>query len=159
MNDVNANCCNTAESKVDTFDITCPVSAQKGKEVKLITLKSLLIPSKLVELDPTENYYFCKDAECDVVYFSQSQSFLKKDLKVRVHQKEEADDVPICYCFDWTAKILRESSDANGIASSISEHTKAGRCGCEVNNPQGSCCLGNVNAYIKGLNQKGVNNA
>lgn len=28
-------------------------------------------------------------------------------------------------------------------------HIKADRCGCEVNNPQGSCCLGNVSAFIK----------
>lgn len=30
----------------------------------------------------------------------------------------------------------------------ITIHTKAGRCGCEVNNPEGSCCLGNVNRLI-----------
>jgi hypothetical protein len=26
---------------------------------------------------------------------------------------------------------------------------KAGNCACEVRNPQGSCCLGNVQATVK----------
>lgn len=29
-------------------------------------------------------------------------------------------------------------------------HFQAGRCGCEVNNPQGACRLGNVNTVVRG---------
>ncbi|TBX75972.1 hypothetical protein E0M25_15535 [Bacillus mycoides] len=31
----------------------------------------------------------------------------------------------------------------------IRENIRENRCGCEVNNPQGSCCLGNVITYIR----------
>nr|WP_274436662.1 hypothetical protein [Alicyclobacillus sp. ALC3] len=33
----------------------------------------------------------------------------------------------------------------------ISEQIQADRCGCEVNNPQGSCCLGNVMAFVHSI--------
>lgn len=153
---LNTNCCTTAKPSDTNTSIVmaCPISGQKGKEIKLITLKSLLIPAHLAELDPTQTYYFCKDADCDVVYFSQTQAFTKQHLKVKVHQKEIAKDVPVCYCFDWTPQSIAAAADASTISSSINEHIKAGRCGCEVNNPQGSCCLGNVNAEIKRLTIK-----
>jgi len=146
----NTNCCNTKDDSVSSVVSTsCLVGGHKNKQVQLITIKSLLVPSKLAEIDPSQTYYFCKDADCDVVYFSQSQQFMKQDLKVEVYQKEVADDVPICYCFGWTAKLIEASTNMNEISASITEHIQAGRCGCEVNNPQGSCCLGNINAEIK----------
>ena len=131
---------------------TCPVSKTKGKSVKLITLKSLLTPKALATLDAQQTYYFCKDTACEVVYFSKEKSFSIKDLKVKVHQKDKSKDVPVCYCFDWTPNNITQAaevSELEQVASSISAHIKAGRCGCEVNNPQGSCCLGNVNAVVK----------
>lgn len=157
MENNTTSCCTTDNSTVSTSNTsvtTCPASNQMGKEVKLITLKSLLLPSQLANLDLTQTYYFCKDANCDVVYFSQTQQFTKQHLKVKVHQKEIAEDVPVCYCFGWTPQSIAASNDASTISTSISEHIKAGRCGCEVNNPQGSCCLGNVNVEIKRLASK-----
>lgn len=153
MDNNNTNCCTQPNSNSTTSN--CPVNGQQGKAVKLITLKSLLVPSQLAELDPNQDYYFCKDAECDVVYFSQAQRFTKQHLKVKVYQKETSQDVPVCYCFGWTPKQLSALDNANTVSASISEHIKAGRCGCEVNNPQGSCCLGNVTNEIKQLNKDG----
>lgn len=151
MSNLDTNCCstNTAKNIAKPSTGSCPVSNSKGKAVKLITLKSLLIPSKLATLDPQQDYYFCKDTECDVVYFSEAMRFGKQDLKVSVHQKESEKDVPVCYCFGWTPETIRDATQIDIIPESISAHIKAGRCGCEVNNPQGSCCLGNINAFIK----------
>ena len=133
---------------MQTIDM-CKICANKGKAVKLITLKSLLLPAKLAQLDPQHDYYFCKDIECDVVYFNGAMHFTKDDLKVAVHQKDMSEDVPVCYCFNWTPQSIKKASGLDSIPQSISEHIKAGRCGCEVNNPQGSCCLGNIKAVIK----------
>ncbi|OLN33052.1 hypothetical protein DSOL_1163 [Desulfosporosinus metallidurans] len=33
----------------------------------------------------------------------------------------------------------------------ITAHTKAGRCGCEVNNPEGSCCIGNLKHLLESI--------
>jgi len=62
--------------------------------------------------------------------------------------------VPVCYCFDWTKEKL-EQAIKNDLASQpveqIRQNIKANRCGCEVNNPQGSCCLANVTTFINQL--------
>jgi hypothetical protein len=43
-------------------------------------------------------------------------------------------------------ELRREIAETgrSGAAAEISEHLRAGRCACELKNPQGSCCLGNV---------------
>lgn len=69
------------------------------------------------------------------------------ELKAPVYQKDGGADVPVCYCFGWTRATIADAAalgEADEVAPSISAHIKAGRCGCEVNNPQGVCCLGNV---------------
>jgi hypothetical protein len=37
--------------------------------------------------------------------------------------------------------------------NTIRQNIKENRCGCEVNNPQGSCCLGNITEYINELSK------
>ncbi|MCK9905406.1 hypothetical protein MXD63_36140, partial [Frankia sp. Cpl3] len=33
----------------------------------------------------------------------------------------------------------------------IKTQVQAGRCACEIHNPQGTCCLGNVSAFVRGF--------
>ncbi|HEV2197528.1 MAG TPA: DUF998 domain-containing protein [Candidatus Acidoferrum sp.] len=50
--------------------------------------------------------------------------------------------------------MVVQEVDATGdcrIPQRISAEVKAGNCACEVRNPQGSCCLGNVTAVVKRL--------
>ena len=145
------DCCTTSKSV--TNDIVCPLSQTKGKQVKVITLKSLLNPSALPRLKSDKIYYFCPEQECNVVYFNEEQQiFIKNDLKVPVFQKNVKEDTPICYCFNWTRERIRKEikqTKESKVIQEISMHIKANRCGCEVNNPQGTCCLGNVSTFIK----------
>lgn len=130
-----------------TTPATCPANGMKGKIVKTITLKALLTPKALATLEPREQHHFCLDPECPVVYFGLSQTYRGEDLKVPVFQKDSGRDVPACYCFAHTRHDLEQAVQkgiADHIPQSIRNHIQAGRCGCEVNNPQGSCCLGNV---------------
>ena len=151
MND--QSCCTPTASEEGT---SCPVSGTSGKPVKLVTLKALLTPSALATLEPAESYRFCADVNCDVTYFSEGRTYLQADVKVPIYQKDPGALVPVCYCFGHTrADLERATTDghAEEIPRSISAHVKAGRCGCEVNNPQGSCCLGNVNRAITNLRE------
>ncbi|MBF2035061.1 MAG: hypothetical protein IGR92_06140 [Leptolyngbyaceae cyanobacterium T60_A2020_046] len=50
--------------------VHCPRDRSQGKPVKLLTLKSLLAPPALEQLNPQETYQFCESADCPVVYFS-----------------------------------------------------------------------------------------
>lgn len=144
-------CCAPTRSETSS---ACPVCGVTGKPVKLITLKALLTPSALCTLEPGEAYRFCPDAGCDVVYFAGGHRYPQADVKVRVYQKDGSAAVPICFCFGHTRadlKIAASQGDAEAITHAIESHIKAGRCGCEVNNPQGSCCLGNVKGFVTRL--------
>lgn len=132
---------------------TCPKNGTKGKKVKGITLKSLLKSSALENLNPDTTYYFCEASDCPVVYFNEKgQSFSTEQIKVPVFQKDKSLDVPVCYCFGWSRDRIQQEIIQTGKSSAeanIRGHIQAGRCGCEVNNPQGSCCLGNVRQLSK----------
>lgn len=131
--------------------VTCPGCGAPGKVVKVITLKALLTPAALATLAPSEEHRFCQDRDCDVVYFNRARQYHRAELKVPVFQKDRQATTPVCYCFGYTradlahAQIVRR---ADVLSQSIQAHIRAGRCGCDVNNPQGSCCLGNVNRAL-----------
>ncbi|MEG0440166.1 MAG: (2Fe-2S)-binding protein [Solibacillus sp.] len=150
------DCCSSKviEVKVEN-DGVCPTCNNKAKNVKLITLKSLLKPTALETLNANVNHYFCSSKECDVVYFdADNKKYLTTDIKVAVHQKDDHVTTSICYCFDWTKekleKYVKQELFPNPIEH-IRENIKENRCGCEINNPQGSCCLGNVTKYIRSI--------
>lgn len=129
----------------------CPVNGVKGKAVKVVTLKALLTPQALATLEPHEQHRFCLDPDCPTVYYSPSRTYRGEDLKVPVFQKDPGADVPVCYCFAHTRRDLGravQENTAERIPRSIRAHIQAGRCGCEVTNPQGSCCLGNVTRAV-----------
>jgi hypothetical protein len=67
---------------------------------------------------------------------------------VLVHAKHpDALDVPVCYCFGVTLESMEASSKRDGATATrdmITREVKAGHCACEVRNPTGRCCLGDV---------------
>ncbi|MED0680858.1 (2Fe-2S)-binding protein [Aneurinibacillus thermoaerophilus] len=147
------SCCQNHFQKSATF-VRCPVCHQKGKSVQIITIKALLHPQALETIDPESNYAFCSNSFCEVVYFNGVQFYGKDSLKVLVYQKDDALDVPVCYCFGWTRKrLIQAIRSSQNPVEFIREHVLANRCGCEVNNPQGSCCLGNVTKFIQSIDK------
>lgn len=149
-----SNCCNAS---ADATILTCPQNQNRGRPVQLVTLKSLLTPAALARLEPQQEYRFCDSLDCPVVYFSHRENtFTTQDLKVPVFQKDCRDEVLVCYCFGWSRQRLQEelaSTSRSTAIESIAEHIQAKRCGCEVNNPQGSCCLANVKRVLQTIQQ------
>lgn len=131
----------------------CPACGQKGKNVDSLTLKAMLAVSLLAVRDVS--YLFCRTAECPVVYFSAdgSQSFTKEQIRVPVYQKEPNDEsVLVCYCFYHSPATIRAEFlriGASRAKEEIDQGIKAGQCACELRNPQGSCCLGNVQTIME----------
>ena len=145
------SCCPLPSTKPATPS-KCPVCHQKGKSIQMITLKAMLQPTALETIHPELTYTFCPNSSCEVVYFSDVQTFGKEMLKASVFQKDDALDVPVCYCFGWTRERLIQSVQENlHPIDHIQEQVQANRCGCEINNPQGACCLGNVTTFIRSL--------
>ena len=133
---------------------TCPECGKVGKAVQGQTLKALLWVT-LRQLQDVK-YLFCPTETCPVVYFSadRKQTFTAEEVSERVYQKEpEAKDVFVCYCFRHTVGDLHASSPKERIVvlDDIRAGINAGQCACDLRNPQGSCCLGNVRSLIKNL--------
>ena len=102
----------TGQEKRNLPEGICPVSGTKGKLVDTATVKCLLAVSLRVMQDT--GYYFCRDADCPVVYFTSdgTQIFNVGDVRERVYQKEpENDNVPVCYCFRYTLGDIRKDAE------------------------------------------------
>lgn len=132
----------------------CPTCGKVGKPIQAQTVKALLSVS--LRQVQAANYLFCRTQTCPVVYFSMDgeQTFTVEEVRERVYQKEpETEEVFVCYCFNHTIGEFRTAS-ANGreaMVDDINTGINAGQCACDLRNPQGSCCLGNVRNLIKRL--------
>lgn len=134
----------------------CPTCGATGKPVAKLTVSVMakdpeiyLHPERL----PDVKYFLCETKTCPTVYFTANGIlFNKEQIKVKVWQKEDSPDIPVCYCFHHTVSSISEELKDTGetdVASRVSAEVKAGNCRCEVTNPQGSCCLGNIVKAIK----------
>jgi len=104
---------------------------------------------------PNTQYYFCDASDCEVVYFAldpKAPRFRREDLVARVGAKETADPIPVCYCFGVTRQDIWDEIRSTGkstVAERITAEVEADRCACEVKNPSGKCCLGDVTRAAK----------
>lgn len=146
------NCC--SPSTETAHRPVCPGSGDVGRPVTITTLQSLLTAVAAEALDPSKTFYFCPGTQCDIVYFSKEsgQVFKKVDVRVRVGQKETSSPRPVCYCFGHSYESIKaeiEQRGASTVVDDIKTKMKTSGCACEVKNPQGSCCLGNVAQAVK----------
>ncbi len=151
------DCCNLPESAgIDAN--RCRQCGAQGRKVQLETMESLLKPEALDGRRDT-TYFFDRTPGCEVVYFSnQADSYFAKDeLRVRVGIKESESPVPICYCFGHTAESARKEILETGrstVADRITAAVQAGDCACEIKNPSGTCCLGEVNQVMSRIQKE-----
>lgn len=133
----------------DAGSDSCPVCGGKGARVDPITLKALLTADGLRRGVPAAPR-FCATLGCPIVYFDNAVPvrFEEKLLTVPVYAKHPEDQhVPVCYCFGHTPQTIEHEVMKTGgsdASATITTDVKAGRCACEVRNPKGMCCLGDV---------------
>ena len=143
----------TLDLGIHPSESVCPTNGKVGTRVGRLTLMALLA-RPLTELRTIE-YRFCHYADCSTVYYSAdgSQVFTEADLRERVYQKHpDEDDTIVCYCFRHTVgDILLDLAGSKSVtvAASINQGIQKGQCACDIRNPQGNCCLGNVNQLVK----------
>jgi Zinc binding domain len=124
----------------------CPKCAHGGVAVDRITLKALLTPDGLRRGVPAQPRY-CATSDCPIVYFDGDGdvTFTEADLIVRVYAKHAGDpDVLACYCFGVNVGAMRNPEHAQQIREMVAKEVQAGHCACEVKNPKGACCLGDL---------------
>lgn len=133
------------------LDGDCPRCGRRGRSVDEITPKALL-RSDALERRKGVQHRFCATPDCPVVYFGDGEVFCREEVIVPVFQKERADARMVCYCFAVTDHDIRREIEQTGRSAAfdrISALVKAERCACEVRNPQGSCCLGNISSLVE----------
>ena len=97
---------------------------------------------------PNQTYWLCPELECGAVYFGEDATVLTKtDMNVSPGIKSKSREALVCYCFqhrrgDIEAELLADGQPS--ILDRITAEVKAGNCACEVRNPSGKCCLGDV---------------
>jgi hypothetical protein len=115
-------------------------------------VKALLTEQALGRLG-SDDYCFCPDETCDVVYFdADGQRFTTGDVRVPVWQKLPFGSRLICYCFGESEASIRsefESTQASDVVARVRAHIAADRCACDVRNPRGACCLGDLIAAVQ----------
>ncbi len=155
-----SDCCSVGDGSKAPAVMACPVNGARSKQVDMLTVKSLVRQLPLGM--PDTQYYFCEAPGCDAVYFpldTQAPLFRREDLVVRVGAKEIEDPLLMCYCFGFTRQDICDEIRSTGkstVAKRITAEVEAGRCACEMKNPSGKCCLGDVTRTVKDrLSQKG----
>ncbi|MCL5066827.1 MAG: hypothetical protein M1368_00545 [Thaumarchaeota archaeon] len=150
-----AECCKPSDSAKNME--SCPECGKPGRIVKALTV-SVMVKDPAVYLHPEalpqDFFFLCGTKSCPIVYFNREHdiSYSKSQLRIRVWQKENDPDVAACYCFNNSVSSIRREILEKGksdVLSRISKKVKEGNCRCEVTNPQGSCCLGNVAKAVK----------
>jgi hypothetical protein len=151
-----SNCCCPAPVDTEETRSVCPASGTVGAPVELITVKALLTEPALSRLSAID-HRFCPDPVCDVVYFNAlGDCYRRQDLRVPVWQKEPFGARLVCYCFGETEGTIREeieTAEASRAVERVREHIAAKRCACDVRNPRGACCLGDLMAAVTRVEQ------
>lgn len=149
-----SDCCSVHEVQgAAPAVMVCPACGSRSKQVQSLTVKSLVRSLPLGM--PAVQYYFCAAPDCDAVYFAADPGaplFRRSDLWVRVGVKESEGPVPVCYCFGFTRESIQEEIRQKGkstIAEKIKAEVQADNCACELKNPSGKCCLGDVNRAVQ----------
>ena len=155
-------CCAVAErqtSNAKAEHTMCTCGAE-SKRVSRTTVLSMLKPRFLDDV-LSGTYRFCAARECPVVYFEEqgTRKFTVDDLRIVVGVKASTDPITLCYCFGFDETHLREEIVRTGsttIPQRISHLIRAGLCACDVRNPSGGCCLGEVKRAATRLKQEGA---
>ena len=145
------NCCGDGDEAIIRTRPTCPQCGTKGSPVAVLTAKAMLTAMALRRLVAAP-LYFCEEPTCSAVYFTTDRAvYTSADVCVPVWQKEPAGARRICYCFDENeaamARELVETGRCHAVQR-VRDHIAADRCACEVRNPRGTCCLGNLTKAV-----------
>ncbi|MDQ7042055.1 MAG: hypothetical protein Q9M34_00835 [Sulfurimonas sp.] len=132
--------------------VECPKCGIKSKGVLGKTLEYLLRDEAKAKLTSFDGFYFCKSPSCKVVYFKNETILSQKDIKIIVGHKDGASPATICYCFEWTKEKMKlelQETEQSTATEDIKHKMKTVGCSCEILNPSGGCCLGDVSKAVK----------
>ena len=146
-------CCLVTEVTDAPLSADCPNSGTGSRKIQRRTIEHLVKPELVGSISDSQ-YYYCDEPDCPVVYFSQdgSGAFTTGDLQVAVFDKDSSEDVNVCYCYDWSRNRIRNELAETGQSTAsreIAKKVRASLCECDIKNPKGTCCLGDIQSFLK----------
>jgi len=150
---MSSDCCSVSETSQKDA-ILCLRCGEKGKPVSLATVGAMAKTELEAAKLSAREYKLCRNRDCPVVYYSGEIQLEKSDLRVPVNLKERNYEGPVCYCFNHTVASIRAEIQTKGHSTAqtmITQEVKAERCACEVKNPAGTCCLGDVIRAVQAI--------
>ena len=136
MSDCSSSAC---ESPTRPIQRTCPINGNKGAAVPRKTVLYHLAEPWQYALN-AQNYYFCADPTCPVVYFAEDDTVItKSQLRTEIGIKEPWSEAAlICYCFGISRREAQTNPQTKVF---VMEQTRESRCACTTFNPSARCCL------------------
>ena len=148
-----ADCC-CSDPRSNDPSTGCSECGIAGRPVESVTVKAMLTTTALARYEH-HAYRFCPDPRCLVVYFGEDGTiFTTSDVRERIWQKEAPGRRTVCYCFGENEADIAAEIEARGQSDAVRRVRTciaAGRCACEIRNPRGACCLGDVIAAVERL--------
>jgi hypothetical protein len=150
-------CCSGVKMTKETAQNACGECGEVGRVVARQTVVHHVKSKKLSCVD-TNEYKFCPSENCPVVYYSVAGSvFTVEDVRELITAKVSGDARPVCYCFGFTEGFIRQEIEQTGkstVPMQVTQFIKEKLCVCEVRNPAGACCLGEINRTVKILSAR-----
>lgn len=155
-----SDCCSLPDTEVQKGSSVCPICGKKGKPVKAQTIRSLTKRDWENYHLIVDGFYCTNPGDSTVYYFSTMDAVVKKDDVVdRIGIKETEEPIFVCYCFRHTKSKIISDFNIHGystIEKEVRQKVKDKLCSCEVTNPSGRCCLGDIRKTYKNLKKPSV---
>ncbi len=144
---MNESCCSTPAAGVAPHD--CPRCGTRGTSVERLTVAALtkgIVPRN-------QRYWLCRQLECETVYFGEDETVVTAtNMNTAPGFKSKSPQALVCYCFQYRRRDIEAELVADReavIPEHITAEVRAGNCACEVRNPSGKCCLGEVQVAME----------
>ena len=133
-----SECCSSGRNTITVNKANCPKSGNKCSSVSEDTILKH-IKSPWDWKNKKQNYFFCDDPDCDVVYFGEDKSVINQsEIRASVGIKDKSNNALVCYCFGITKQNIHSNPS---IKDFVIKQIKEKTCACEYLNPSGKCCL------------------
>ena len=150
-------CCSGVQMTKENPQNACHDCGEVGRIVARQTVVHHVKSEKL-DCVKSDEYKFCPSENCLTVYYSTSgEVFTVADVREPVTSKSSGDNRPLCYCFGFTEGFIRQEIEQTGkstVPAQVTQFIKEKLCVCEIRNPSGVCCLGEIYRVVKGLSSR-----
>lgn len=129
----------------------CPHCGARGRAIPSVTLQHHVVPARRAQIIHEDGWSLCTDPECDVVYFRLEDAVRRGEVIALPYLKDSGGSRLVCFCFEHSVEAVEEDVHRHGsstLRATIAAACAAGQDDCARKNPQGRCCLGDLDRLV-----------